>query len=361
MMVAAIFRRSMPLLPAVLAAIALSAGATHPAEAQTGTSEACQRLANNSGFRRFDLLYPLIGSRCFAEAETLARRMLEENERLNSQDPYEMARRYHLLGNLATIYLEMHRYAEAEPLARRALQGWEQARPSPTLVPAALSDLRLQAADRLARIYLARRRFAEALPLAQRVLAARERASGREHRDTLYYLEGLAETYEGLGRYPEAEPLRRRVLVARERALVQQRCAPLGSITTTALTRIDDCHNLHHDTLAAMNNLARLYGILGRYAEAVPLMRRTLDAHERLSGSEGATTMIAVNNMAVLLIAQGRSAEAEPLLRRLLDVRERRLGPDAPDTLIAVNNLAVALQDQRRFPEAKTLFPPPLP
>jgi hypothetical protein len=53
-----------------------------------------------------------------------------------------------------------------------------------------------------------------------------------------------------------------------------------------------------------------------------------------------------------VLEERGAFAEAVPLLRRVLDAYERRMGPEHRETLIAVNNLASVLEDLGKFSEA---------
>ena len=62
-------------------------------------------------------------------------------------------------------------------------------------------------------------RYAEAEPLYKRALAIREKALGPDHPDVARSLNNLAELYENQGRYAEAEPLYKRALAIREKAL----------------------------------------------------------------------------------------------------------------------------------------------
>jgi tetratricopeptide (TPR) repeat protein len=57
----------------------------------------------------------------------------------------------------------------------------------------------------------------------------------------------------------------------------------------------------------------------------------------------------ALNNLARLYRAQGRFAEAEPLIKRSLAVSEKALGPDHADVGRSLNNLADLYQAQGRF------------
>ena len=129
------------------------------------------------------------------------------------------------------------------------------------------------------------------------------------------------------GLYPAAEPLLRRALEARERVLGPE----------------------HPDTLTSVNNLAELLESKGDYAGAQPLYGRALEARERVLGPEHPDTLASVNNLAALLESKGDYAGAEPLYERALEASERVLGPEHPDTLASVNNLAGLLYEQRRL------------
>ena len=63
-----------------------------------------------------------------------------------------------------------------------------------------------------------------------------------------------------------------------------------------------------------------------------------------------------LNNLALVYEDQGRYAEAEPLLKRSLAVEEKSLGPDNPDLGPALNNLALVYEDQGRYAEAEPLY-----
>ena len=53
-----------------------------------------------------------------------------------------------------------------------------------------------------------------------------------------------------------------------------------------------------------------------------------------------------LNNLAELYRAQGRYADAEPLLKRSLAIYEKVLGPDHPDVGLSLNNLAALYNNQ---------------
>ena len=89
------------------------------------------------------------------------------------------------------------RYAEAEPLSKRALAISENTfGPEHPEVAFHLSNLAV--------LYWSQGRYAEAEPLAGRGLAISEKALGPEHPDVAIRLNNLATLYDAQGRYAEA-------------------------------------------------------------------------------------------------------------------------------------------------------------
>ena len=63
-----------------------------------------------------------------------------------------------------------------------------------------------------------------------------------------------------------------------------------------------------------------------------------------------------LNILAVLYMAQDRYAEAEPLLKRSLAAFEKALGPNHPEAANVRNNLAALYRDQGRYTDAEAPF-----
>jgi tetratricopeptide (TPR) repeat protein len=120
------------------------------------------------------------------------------------------------------------RYAEAEPLYRRALERRERTlgREHPDT---------LRSVNNLAINYLDQGRYSEAEPLLRRALESNERTLGREHPVTLLSVNNLAVVYQSQGRDAEAEPLLRRALETRERTLGREHPDTLFSVNNLAL------------------------------------------------------------------------------------------------------------------------------
>jgi tetratricopeptide (TPR) repeat protein len=132
------------------------------------------------------------------------------------------------------------RYAEAIPLAQRALAVREKALGPNN--PAVATDL-----GWLALLYYSQRRYAEAEPLLKRALAIQEKAFGPDHPDVATALNGLGKLYYTQGRYSEAEPLFKRALAIQEKAFGPD----------------------HPDVATALNSLGELYEQQGRPVEFI--------------------------------------------------------------------------------------------
>ena len=157
---------------------------------------------------------------------------------------------------------------------------------------------------------------------------------GEEDEALALALNDLAVVYNSQGRYEEAEPLYKRSLEIWEKALGKE----------------------HPHVAATLNNLAELYRTQGRYEEAEPLYKRSLEIWEKALGKEHPHVAAALNNLAALYYKQGRYEEAEPLYKRSLEIREEKLGKDHPDVATTLNNLAALYRAQGRYEEAEPLY-----
>ena len=186
----------------------------------------------------------------YAEAEQHLTAALKQAEKFGEQD----ARLATNLNNLATLYINQGKYAEAEPLFGRALAVWEKALgPEHPQVATGLNNL--------GALYMSQGKYAEAEPLLRRALAIMEKALGPEHLNVALVLISLATLYVNQSKYAEAEPLFQRALPILEKAL-----------------------GLEHPQVAtSLNNLAGLYDAQGKYTEADysgPLRKRPLRGHQ---------------------------------------------------------------------------------
>jgi tetratricopeptide (TPR) repeat protein len=88
----------------------------------------------------------------------------------------------------------------------------------------------------------------------------------------------------------------------------------------------------HPNTLIALNNLSALHYQTGDYEQAEPLLRRALEANERVLGADHPHTLLAVHNLAELRYSTGAHDEAKTLMRRAADGALNALGQQHPYT-----------------------------
>ena len=94
----------------------------------------------------------------------------------------------------------------------------------------------------------------------------------------------------------------------------------------------------------SLNNLARLYYLIGKYAQAEPLYVRALAIKEKQLGSNHPDTATSLNNLASLYESISKYAEAELLFVRALEIVEKSLGNNHPNTQAIRENLEILRQ-----------------
>ena len=102
----------------------------------------------------------------------------------------------------------------------------------------------------------------------------------------------------------------------------------------------------HRHTLTSMNNLAEMLHAQGDLRAARELQQRVLETRRRVLGEEHPDTLTSMNNLAVTLKAQGDLGEARELQERVLETQRRVSGKEHPKTLTSMNNLASTLHAQ---------------
>jgi CHAT domain-containing protein/tetratricopeptide (TPR) repeat protein len=219
------------------------------------------------------------------------------------------------------------RYAEAVPLAERALE----------LREATLGVLHLEVARSLTLLGNLRLRqgaYSLTRPLYERALAIREQALGKDHPDVARSLLNLAVYYRVSGASAQAEPLAKRAITIQEAAL-----------------------GLEHPQLAAgLGHLAILYADQGLYAPAEQHYLRALHILEKATGDERPYIPVLLNGLATLYTDQGRYAEARPLCERALSLLEESLGRDHPEVATLLVNLASLHRAQGLYGAAEPLY-----
>lgn len=232
-----------------------------------------------------------------------------------------------LLGRAGSYLHRRARYAEAEPLCRRALKIRETEFGTEHLeVATSLTDL--------ARIFDIECRFNEAEPLFRKALDIRNRVLAPDHADIATSLNDLADLYYAQGRYKEAEPLYLQALDLRQNILPAD----------------------HPELAISLNSVARMYQAQGDFEKARPLYNNALEIRKSRFGVNHPSFATSLHDIAELYTAEHKYNQAEPLYRTALLIRERELGPEHPDVAVSLNGLACLLYDKREDDKAECLF-----
>ncbi len=144
----------------------------------------------------------------------------------------------------------------------------------------------------------------------------------------------LAWLYMAMGKYTEAEPLYKRSLEIKEKALGPD----------------------HPSVATTLNNLASLYKRQGKYEEAEPLYKRSLEITEKALGPNHPSVATTLNNLAEIYWKQGKYEKTESLLLRCLDIWEKALGKEHPNIATFLHNLAELYRLQSMYEEAEPLY-----
>jgi tetratricopeptide (TPR) repeat protein len=105
----------------------------------------------------------------------------------------------------------------------------------------------------------------------------------------------------------------------------------------------------------AWNNLAAVYRLEGRLAEAEPLQLKAVEVWRAVNGDEGPETLTSMNGLAMLYQAERRYAEAEAVWTKVLEVQRRILGPKHPNTLDVMASLGEVEIQQQKYAPAEPL------
>jgi eukaryotic-like serine/threonine-protein kinase len=173
----------------------------------------------------------------------------------------------------------------------------------------------------------------EAEKQLQRALDLRRRVLGPEHPETVGTMINLAAVYDLEGKSAQAEALDSQALAIQRRVLGPE----------------------HSDTLKSMMNLAYVYFNEGKYAQAEALQSETLQIKRRVLGPEHPDTLASIYTLATLYEREGKYAQAEELNRQTLEIRRRVLGPEHPATVSSMNNLAIVYLDEGKYAQAEAL------
>jgi len=234
---------------------------------------------------------------------------------------------YHISFQVGDFLLYNGLYSSAEPLLRRATDGFER-----MLGPEHADTLK--SLNSLASLLDYKGDHADSEVLHSRALEISERVKGPNHPDTLVCLNNLAMLLLKKKKYNAAEPLFRRALAG---------CEQYFGIN-------------HRETLVSMNNLAMFLAERGEHFSAEALYKQALEGCEKVLGLHHPETLSCMNNLAMLYLSKGDYLSAEPFCQRVFETRKEILGPMHPETLLSANNLGKLLSVKGEFDSAEHYY-----
>ena len=170
--------------------------------------------------------------------------------------------------------------------------------------------------------------------LSLELLSARLQAQRTSGQRMGFALNLLAWELQEQGKYDEAEPLCRESMEVARETLGYR----------------------HQNTLISIGNLGRLLYLRGDLAAAEPLYREALEGQREILGNRDPDTLGSIYNLGELLRKKGDLAAAEPLLRDSLAGRRNTLGNRHPLTLSSYNALGQLLQAKAHLQAAEMLY-----
>jgi len=269
-----------------------------------------------------------------------------------------------LNGRVRTM-IEEGKFAEAEPIARKALELRRKTR----------ADDHATSLAYLGLICLKLNRLDEAETHLGEFLRKTESAATTNPSDRSYCLLALAQIKAQTDHWEAAELLSRRSLQILEAgpggadvplAVVLKYlggvCCQLKkfdeaeSRLTRALAIYDKLGNEDADAYQVVRSLAVVYAARGRFADAEAILRRRLVTREKQFGKDDLSVAEVWSDLRSLYDAMRRFPEAEAAARRCLQIVEARQTPDHEAVGACARNLAIALGKSGNWGEAERLF-----
>jgi tetratricopeptide (TPR) repeat protein len=110
------------------------------------------------------------------------------------------------------------------------------------------------------------------------------------------------------------------------------------------------------ESLDQLRTLAEQATTAKNLSAAIDYAKRGLAIQEKALGLEHPDVATSLINLADLYRVQGRTADAEPLFHRALAIAEKALGPAHPSVALSLNNLAAQFWAQGRYADAEPLY-----
>jgi len=233
------------------------------------------------------------------------------------------------LSNLAGLYGEMNRFADAESLFKQSILIQEKY--FGKKYPNYALDL-----NNLAELYVHMDKLPEAEELHQQSLALHKEIFGTQHPDYALSLHNIGILYQKLGNIPQA-------------------IACLEEATQIRLSKLGENHP---ETASSVNSLAVAYHANEQFKEAEQMYNYVLIIREKLNGKKHPEYNVVLNNLAILHKDLSNYALSESLFKECISFRKNYLPNGAKHPLYAnsLRGLAQLYETQGKYNTADSLY-----
>ncbi|MBX9792246.1 MAG: tetratricopeptide repeat protein [Pirellulales bacterium] len=176
--------------------------------------------------------------------------------------------------------------------------------------------------------------FARAAERAELLKELVKELQGEEHPNYSAALNNLAVLYKLQGKYPQAESLFKEALAIKKKTLGER----------------------HPDFATSLLNLARLYEIQGDYQEAERLMQQGVEIYREAYGEDHPEYANGLCVLAAVCEAKADYSRAETLLQQALTIYRMAQGAEQPGYAVALGRLAELYQIKGDFARAEQSY-----
>lgn len=275
---------------------------------------------------------------------------------------------YSTMQNLACLYAQADRFAEAEATCQEALAGCENALGHS-------HALTLTIAHNYGSLYLVLGRLNAAKSMYDRALRGRTKAFGLDDPSTIDTVHCMGDLCVRHGLLVEAEQWYHTALKGRNRALGPSHPSTLNTIHSLGMLyaeqgRLDAAETVyrhviehyertlgprHLCTLNTTNNLGNVLMRQGHPDKAQACYEEALQGYSAALGPRHSLVFSAASNRGTLYAMLGRADDAESTYLFALEGKRESLGASHTATLHTMHNLAVHYADKERYGEAEKL------
>ncbi len=110
------------------------------------------------------------------------------------------------------------------------------------------------------------------------------------------------------------------------------------------------------DYTEAINNLASLYQLLGKYDSSFYFHKQSIAIRKKILGEYSEEYAASLNNLATVYSSVAKYDTALVLFNQMLPIRKKVLGENHPDYISSFGNIAMVYKDIGNYAEAELLF-----